>query len=106
VAGTLLAVLAGSPATAQHIFREIMSAAGGSDIRTVFAAASAFTEGDFCSRLHAVLAAIAEDTPLLGAIEEYQRWCPELARYSFHTRAMTANPVAGQRLADPLGEVQ
>jgi len=37
---------------------------------------------------------------LLTAIEEYQRWCPELARYSFHTRAMTANPAVGRGLRE------
>ena len=88
----LLAVLAGSPATAQDIFREIRYASGGGDIRAVFAGASNFTEGDFCGRLNAVLVRIARDTPLLTAVEEYQRWCPELARYSFHTRAMTGTP--------------
>jgi hypothetical protein len=88
----LLAVLAGSPATAQHLFHEIRSAARGSDIRAVFAEASDFTEGDFCGRLHSVLLGIAGDMPLLTAVEEYQHWCPALARYSFYTRAMTGDP--------------
>jgi WD40 repeat protein len=88
----LLSVLAGSPATAQRIFQEVRSAAGGSDIRAVFAGATDYTQGDFCGRLHEALATIAGDTPLLTAVEEYQRWCPELARYSFHTRAMTGTP--------------
>jgi hypothetical protein len=26
----------------------------------------------------------------MTATSEYQRWCPTLARYSFHTRTMTA----------------
>ena len=28
----------------------------------------------------------------MTATSEYQRWCPALARYSFHTRTMTAKP--------------
>ena len=88
----LLTVLAGSPATAEHIFQQIRSAPGGSDIRAVFADASNYTEGDFCGRLHALLMTIAADTPLLTAVEQYQRWYPELARYSFHTRTMTGTP--------------
>ena len=88
----LLAVLVGSPATAQRIFHEIRSAADGSDIFTVFAEASEFTHGDFCGRMHTELGRIAGNTPLLAGIEEYRRWCPALARYSFHTRAMTGEP--------------
>jgi len=90
----LLAVLVGSPAAAQRIFRELMDATADSDIRTIFAktATADFAEGHLCARIGAELTRIAEDTPLLAAIGEYQRWCPTLARYSFHTRTMTAEP--------------
>ena len=90
----LLAVLVGSPATAQRIFHELMAATPDTDILTIFAkAASAdFAEGHLCARIGAELAKIAEATPLLAATGEYQRWCPALARYSFHTRTMTAEP--------------
>jgi len=84
----LLAVLVASPATAQRIFREIKAAPDGSDILTVFAGASEFTGGDFCDRIRMELARISGDIPLLTGIEEFRRWCPTLARYSFHTRTM------------------
>jgi hypothetical protein len=90
----LLAVLVGSPAAAQRIFRELLDASADSDVLTVFAkAASAdHAEGPLCARIGAVLARIASEIPVLVATAEYQRWCPRLARYSFHTRTMTAKP--------------
>ena len=90
----LLAVLVGSPAAAQRIFRELMAATPESDILTVFAKAGAadLPESHLCARISAELARISEDTPLMTATSEYQRWCPTLARYSFHTRTMTAKP--------------
>ena len=90
----LLAVLVGSPAAAQRIFRELLSATADSDVLTIFAKAATpdFAEGHLCARISAELARIAKDTPLLTATREYQRWCPTLARYSFHTRTMTAEP--------------
>jgi hypothetical protein len=88
----LLAVLVGSPATAQLIFRDLMAAPAGNDVVTVFtsAASTHVADANRCARIAAELAAIAEDTPLLTDPEEYKRWCPTLARYSFHTRTMTA----------------
>jgi hypothetical protein len=90
----LLALLVGSPAAAQRIFGELMAATPDRDILTVFAKAGAadLPESHLCARLGAELARISEDTPLLTATSEYQRWCPTLARYSFHTRTMTAKP--------------
>ena len=90
----LLAVLVGSPAAAQRIFRELMAATPDSDILTVFAKAGAadLPESHLCARISAELVRISEDTPLMTATSEYQRWCPTLARYSFHTRTMTAKP--------------
>ena len=90
----LLAVLVGSPAAAQRIFHELKAATPDSDILTVFAkAASAdFAEGRLCAHIGAELSRIAEATPMLVATGEYQRWCPALARFSFHTRTMTAEP--------------
>ena len=90
----LLAVLVGSPAAAQRIFRELMAATLDSDVLTVFAKAGAadLPESHLCARIGAELARISEDTPLMTATSEYQRWCPTLARYSFHTRTMTAMP--------------
>ena len=90
----LLAVLVGSPAAAQRIFRGLMTATPDCDILTVFAKAAAtdFPDCHLCARISAELARISEETPLLTATSEYQRWCPTLARYSFHTRTMTAEP--------------
>ena len=52
----------------------------------MFAEASNFTEGNFCSHIYLELERISSDFPLLTAVETYQRWYPRLARYSFHTR--------------------
>ena len=87
-------MLVGNPAAAQRIFRELMAARPDSDILTVFAKAGAadVPESHLCARISAELVRISENTPLLTAASEYQRWCPTLARYSFHTRTMTAEP--------------
>ena len=88
----LLAVLVGSPAAAQRIFHELMIGMPDSDIMTIFAKAATedFTERHLCAHIKAELAKIAKDTPMLIATSEYQRWCPTLARYSFHTRTTIA----------------
>ncbi len=88
VVQVLLVVLVGKPAAAERIFRQLMDAPTDSDILTVLAkvADAGLVEGPFCSRLSTELTRIAERTPLTIAINEYQRWCPRLARYSFHTR--------------------
>jgi len=90
----LLVVLVGSPAVAQRIFRELMAAIPESDIVAVFAKAGAadLPESHLCARIATELGRISESTPLMTAMSEYQRWCPILARYSFHTRTMTAKP--------------
>jgi hypothetical protein len=90
----LLAVLVASPAAARRIFRELMSASPEDDIRTVLAKAAApdFSHSQSCVRIGAQLARICEEIPVLTATGEYQHWCPTLARYSFHTRSMTAEP--------------
>jgi hypothetical protein len=92
----LLAVLVGSPAAARRIFHEILTASANGDIHTVLAKAAAvdLSGSHLCARISATLAKISEDTPLLDAISEYQHWCPTLARYSFHTRVLTASSLA------------
>jgi hypothetical protein len=99
----LLAVLVGSPAVAQRIFRELMAETADSDILAIFAKAATadVAERNLCARIGAELTKIAEDTPMLIATGEYQRWCPTLARYSFHTRTMTAGPPAPNVLHAP-----
>jgi hypothetical protein len=88
----LLAILVGSPQAAQRIFHEILAAAPESDILAVFvkAATADSLENHLCHHISAELGNIFEDTPVITASSEYQRWCPILARYSFHTRTMTA----------------
>ena len=88
----LLAVLVASPVSAQGIFRDIGTAPDDSNILTVLAGASEFTGGGFCDRIRAELARIAETTPMLTNIEEFRKWCPALARYSFHTRTLAGEP--------------
>jgi uncharacterized protein YegL len=87
----LLAFLVGSPAAAQRIFQDIMDASPDSDILTVLARTATEDGAGLpdCARLSAQLAAIARDTALLTITREYQRWCPDLARHSFHTRVLT-----------------
>jgi len=75
----------------EPIFHEIRRAADEEDILTVLAAASSFTEGDFCARMRSELARISGQIPVLADIAEYRRWCPTLSRYSFHTRTMTGS---------------
>ena len=88
----LLAILVGRPEAAQRIFCELMTAMPESDILTVFAKAATADspESYLCARMGAELAKIAEDILVTTATSEYQHWCPALARYSFHTRTMTA----------------
>jgi hypothetical protein len=45
------------------------------------------------------VAAIAERNQVLTDIREYRRWCPALARYSFHTQKLTnaPPPASGRR---------
>jgi hypothetical protein len=90
----LLAVLVGSPAAAPRIFRELMGALPESDILTVFAkvGAAGLPESHLCARIATELDRISESIPLMTTMNEYQRWCPILARYSFHTRTMTDKP--------------
>jgi hypothetical protein len=70
----LLAILVGRPTAAHRVFTEIMCAPPDSDVLSVLADISV------------ELGKIAQQVPLHGHVEEYHRWCPVLARYSFHTR--------------------
>jgi WD40 repeat protein len=92
----LLAILVGNPTAAEYIFRELIAATPDSDIATVFAktAAADFPERHLCARIGAELTRISKDIPTMTVTSEYQRWCPTIARYSFHTRTMTANPAS------------
>jgi hypothetical protein len=43
-----------------------------------------------CAAISTVVKRLAQDTDLVTRTGEYQRWCPQLARYSFHTRELAA----------------
>jgi uncharacterized protein YegL len=88
----LLAFLVGRPAAAQYIFREIMDASPDTEILTVLARTAEMhnAEQPDCVYLSTQLASIVENTTVLTSIREYQLWCPNLARHSFHTRALAA----------------
>jgi hypothetical protein len=83
----LLGILTGYPTLAHRIFRRLLVASEGDELMRVLAA----TELDHAdqaalTRLKSDLDAISEDWPLSARVGDYQRWCPVLARHSFHTR--------------------
>jgi uncharacterized protein YegL len=89
----ILAMLVSSPDVAQEIFQHIMNAAAGESIIDILQAIQADgVQSAGCLRMAAQVAAIAEQNPMLTDIREYQRWCPALARYSFHTQKLTNVP--------------
>ena len=99
----LLAILVGSPAMAQRVFKEIMAAPADSDIRTVLGKIAAADGGAGAyTRISAVLdQAVAvldqavTDVSLRTEAAAYQSWCPRLARFSFHTRELAAGLSTG-----------
>ena len=83
----LLGILTGYPTLAHRIFQRLLAASAGDELMRVLSA----TELDHAdqaalTRLKSDLGAINEDTPLSAKVGDYQRWCPVLARHSFHTR--------------------
>src|SRR5262249_22930644 len=87
----LLAVLVGSPGAARQIFLRIMRASPNGDIITALTQRGANDGVDsLCAKISTELGAIAKGTPFLKTTAEYQQWCPRLARYSFHTRDLSA----------------
>ena len=92
VVQVLLAILVGSPAAAARVFREIASGPADGDITTLLDKLVA--EGGAENRVYAAISAVverlAQDTELVTRTGEYQQWCPQLARYSFHTRDLAA----------------
>jgi len=92
VVQVLLAILVGSPAAAARVFREIASGPADGDITTLLAKLGAENgEGNRgCAAISTVVKRLAQDTDLVTRTGEYQQWCPQLARYSFHTRELAA----------------
>jgi hypothetical protein len=81
----LLAVLVGSPDAAPAIFAAIRAAPGDADIADVVRGAGPAAG----TRIAEFIDGIRQATPeAVADIQAYQRWCPTLARYSFHTRSL------------------
>ncbi len=91
VVQVLLAILVGSPDAAPAIFAAIRAAAPDTDTDTDVDVVSVVRGAGpaACTRIAAVIDGILRAAPeAVAAIGAYQRWCPVLARYSFHTRSL------------------
>jgi hypothetical protein len=102
----LLAILVGSPTTSRTVFTATLHATSGDLIdllRENRAASVADTDwAAAATTRHRVADTICKiraegPTQVNTALAAYRQWCPKLARYSFHTRALvivTASPDA------------
>ena len=93
-------MLVSSPDAAYEIFQHIMNAPAGENVIDILHAIRAdSSQSAGCKRMAAQVAAIAERNQVLTDIREYRRWCPVLARYSFHTQKLTnaTPPAPGRR---------
>jgi KAP family P-loop domain/Caspase domain len=86
----LLAVLVGWPAIARLLFTEIMRAPADADIFQVLnrVVSASSLEARLRAKISTDFENVTQQLPWRGQIDEYRRWCPVLARYSFHTCAM------------------
>ncbi|WRZ87768.1 P-loop NTPase fold protein [Streptomyces sp. NBC_01007] len=82
----LLAVLVGSPHHSTAIFETILKADRASHITQALRAAP--LDNAFVSTLTGLIDEISATTPVITATVEYQPWCGQLARFSFHTRSL------------------
>ena len=79
-----------TPEAAHQIFQQIMDEPPDSDILKILTATpDAYPRMQECVRLSRLVAELVEQIPAVEGIREYQRWCPVIARYSFHTRTLT-----------------
>ena len=92
----LLAVTVGTPDLARALLAKIRCAPTGDDIITVLRKPAPNREATLSevrdaalTRIGDVLEEIREHTPLISNIDEYQRWGPHVARFSFYTRELT-----------------
>jgi KAP family P-loop domain len=89
----LLAILAGTPTLARTIFEQLLTASAEDDLLTVIAETSTGQAGKTqLEPIMTTLEKISTEKPLPAKAGEYQRWCPALARYSFHTRTLAGLP--------------
>jgi hypothetical protein len=89
----LLAILVGRPAMARRVFQRLLAAPSEADLSFVLST----TDLDHaCQKsfqnIMIELERAGLEALLTTKVSEYQRWCPILARYSFHTRALAARP--------------
>jgi hypothetical protein len=85
----LLAILTGSPARADDIFRALLRAADSDDVATVIDAAT----GGMTPDIGTEIIRLRNESGLSMTVPECRRWCPVLARFSFHTRELATRPV-------------
>ncbi|MFF4260429.1 P-loop NTPase fold protein [Streptomyces sp. NPDC001663] len=97
----LLAVLAGSPRAAEELFRRLLACTNDStNIMALLednnSAPPAYER--MTRTLRAVLHDLEQTQPIPTTVDQYRRWCTDLARYSFHTHDLTpaSDPPIGQ----------
>jgi WD40 repeat protein len=80
----LIAILTGAPETACELFERILRANEGDDLLDVLGVDNDHQDGSIAD-IGRQLKRLKEETGLPLKISEYQKWCPQLARYSFRT---------------------
>lgn len=98
-AGPVVSVAFSPDGATVAIFQRLITAPGDKHLADILATAdpapaagaAIFTRSP-AQRLLAELLTIISETGLPGTVAPYQRWCPQLARYSFHTRDIAGRP--------------
>ncbi len=86
VVQVLLAILAGSPGSAREVFERILSADPDADLLDVLGPdGERPVRPNPIAEIRAKLRHLHDQDGLPLELAEYQKWCPELARYSFWT---------------------
>jgi hypothetical protein len=95
----LLAILTGSPAVAEDVFRVLMDSPRSESMLSVLQkiAQSGSVLQQTVRKIESELITLEVEAGLSLAVSDCQRWCPVLARFSFHTRDL-ASSSAEQRL--------
>jgi len=98
----LLAMLVSGPDGSHRIFQEIIGAPNKGNILDILYAIQADSGKPVpCARLASQAAILIEQSDALKDIREYQRWCPIIAKYSFHTRTSGTAAPPFQRHSQP-----
>jgi WD40 repeat protein len=96
----LLAVLVSTPELVPGVFAAIRTAAPGADLIALVRGART-PDPRACARIADLLARLRRDVPdLVLDPAAFRDWCPQLARYSFHTLAL-ADEFGDTRRPDP-----